>query len=163
MAKLIIKGKYPYHDKDKQSKKERKKEALKLQKKMMKEKDKELKKICNCNHIDSKKGKSHFKISKDGTTRICKICGGKIINDPKLLTEESAKNAALTIYSIFSLARGRLNLDEDTDKQITKTLLMVNRSPELLELVKNTGKSKKEKKKEKKNKKNKGNFNRIAY
>ena len=164
MAKIVKKGKYAYHDESKKSKKALKKEREKELKKKLKQQDKALKKQCDCNHIDSNKGKSHFKYSKDNKIRTCKICGGQIINDPQLLNKKSVENAALTIYSVFAYARARLRLDEETDRQITKTLLMVSRCPDLLELIIDTGKSKKEKKKDKKNKKkNKNNFNRISY
>ena len=80
---------------------------------------------CDCNHLDSKKNKTHFKYSKDGATMTCKICGGTLIRDEELLTEASAKSASKIIYTIFSLVRNRLNIDEETDRQITKMLLMV--------------------------------------
>ena len=164
MAK-IVKGKYPYQDAEKLSKKKKRKEAEKEQKKLLRKQDKELKMQCDCNHLDSKKNKTHFKISKDGTKQTCKICGGTLIRDPELLTEDIAKSSAEIIYTIFSLVRNRLNIDEETDRQITKTLLMVHRTPELLRLVKDSGNGKKkDKKKDKKNKKNKKSpFNRISY
>ena len=164
MAK-IVKGKYPYKDTEKLSKKKKRKEAEREQKKLLRKQDKELKMQCNCNHLDSKKNKTHFKISKDGTKQTCKICGGTLIRDPELLTEEIAKSSASVIYTIFGLVRNRLNIDEETDRQITKMLLMVHRTPELLKLIKNSGKGKKkDKKKDKKNKKNnKSSFNRISY
>ena len=164
MAK-IVKGKYPYKDTEKLSKKKKRKEAEREQKKLLKKQDKELKMQCDCNHLDSKKNKTHFKISKDGMTQTCKICGGTLIRDPELLTEETAKTAATTIYTIFGLARNRLNIDEKTDSEITKMLLMVHRAPELLKLIKDSGKGKKNNKKKGKknnNKKNKS-FNRISY
>ena len=164
MAK-IVKGKYPYVDDEKLSKKKKRKEAEREQKKLLRKQDKQLKMQCDCNHLDSKKNKTHFKISKDGMKQTCKICGGTLIRDPELLTEVTAKNAADIIYTIFSLVRNRLNIDEETDRQITKTLLMVHRTPELLKLIKDSGKGKKkDKKKNKKNKKNnKSSFNRISY
>ena len=163
MAK-IVKGKYPYKDTEKLSKKKKRKEAEREQKKLLKKQDKELKMQCDCNHLDSKKNKTHFKVSKDGAKQTCKICGGTLIRDPELLTEEIAKSSASVIYTIFGLARNRLNIDEETDRQITKTLLMVHRTPELLKLIKDSGKSKKkDKKNNKKGKKNKSSFNRISY
>lgn len=133
---------------------------------MLKKQDKQLKMQCNCNHLDSKKNKPHFKISKDGSTRTCKICGGVLINDPKLITKDSIEGAVTYIYTILSLTRNKLNIDEETDKQITKTLLMVSRAPELLELIKGQSMGKKKKKnkngKNKNGKKNKS-FNRINY
>lgn len=164
MAKLIKKGKYPYVDSKKQSKKQKKKEQEKLQRKMLEKQDKALKKQCNCNHIDCDKGKSHFKYSKDGLTKTCKICGGVIINDPNLLTKPAVENASQVVYSVLSYARANLRIDEKTDNNITKALLITSRLPELLDLVMDTGKSKKEKKKDKKKKKNNGSkFSRIIY
>jgi hypothetical protein len=164
MAK-IVKGKYPYKDTEKLSKKKKRKEAEREQKKLLRKQDKQLKMQCDCNHLDSKKNKTHFKVSKDGMKQVCKICGGTLIRDPELLTEETAKSSADIVYTIFSLVRNRLNIDEETDRQITKTLLMVHRMPELLKLIKDQGKgTKKNKKKDKKNgKKNKSTFNRISY
>ena len=163
MAK-IVKGKYPYKDAEKLSKKKKRKEAEREQKKLLRKQDKQLKMQCDCNHLDSKKNKTHFKISKDGTTQTCKICGGTLIRDPELLTEAAAKSAADTIYTIFSLVRNRLNIDEETDRQITKTLLMVHRAPELLSHIKDSGKGKKKNnKKNKKNGKKKSSINRISY
>ena len=48
MAK-IVKGKYPYKDTEKLSKKKKRKEAEREQKKLLKKQDKELKMQCDCN------------------------------------------------------------------------------------------------------------------
>ena len=63
MAK-IIKGKYPYKDSEGKSKKQKRKELEKEQKKLLRKQDKALKMQCDCNHLDSKKNKTHFKFSK---------------------------------------------------------------------------------------------------
>ena len=164
MAK-IVKGKYPYKETEKMSKKKKRKQAEREQRKLLEKQDKQLKMQCDCNHLDSKKNKSHFKKSKDGMTQTCKICGGTLICNPDLLTEEIAKNSADIIYTILSLARNRLNIDEKTDSQITKALLIVKRCPELLKNMKDFGdnKKKKNKKNKKNNKKNKSSINRISY
>lgn len=164
MAK-VIKGKYEYHDKDKMSKKAKKKEAKKLQEKMLKKQDKAIKMQCDCNHIDRKTGKSFWKISKDGNTKTCKICGGEIINNPEFFTKDSVESSAKVIYTLLSIIRNKLNIDEETDRQITKSLLIVLRSGELYDLAKSasTGKKKKDKKKNKKNKKNGKSYNRLSY
>ena len=164
MAK-IIKGKYPYKETESMSKKKKRKLAEKEQRKLLAKQDKQLKMQCDCNHLDSKKNKSHMKISEDGTTQVCKICGGTIIRDPKLLTEASVKTAARTIYSVLSYARNNLSIDEKTDRHITEALLIVLRCPELLKNMKNFGEGKKKKNKKNNNKKNKKNksFNRISY
>ena len=163
MAK-IVKGKYAYKDTEKLSKKKRKEAERREQKKLLKKQDKELKMQCDCNHLDSKKNKTHFKVSKDGMTQTCKICGGTLIRDPELLTEETAKSSVKVVYTILGLVRNRLNIDEETDRQITKALLIVHRCPELLKLIKDQGKSNKKKDKKKKNKGNKkSSFNRISY
>lgn len=163
MAK-VIRGKYPYKDDSKKSKKDKKREQKELQKKMLKKQDKQLKMQCNCNHLDSKKNKPHFKLSKDGLTRTCKICGGTMIADPKIL-EGNVESSVSTIYTVFSLARNKLNIDEETDRQITKTLQMVYRVPDLLKLIKgqSNGKKKNKNGKKNKNKKKNNSFNRLSY
>lgn len=164
MAK-VIKGKYRYKDAEHKSKKQMKREQRELERKMLKKQDKQIKMQCDCNHLDSKKNKAHFKLSKDGMTRICKICGGKMIADPSLLTKDAVDSAVLYIYTVLGLVRNKLNIDEQTDKQITKALLIVVRCPELLELVKSQSLGKKKKKHNKNNKNDKKfkNFNRVNY
>lgn len=162
MAK-VVRGKYNFKS-DSLSKKEKKRLKEKEQRKLLQKQDKEMKIMCDCNHLDAKKNKTHFKYSNDGMFKTCKICGGKIINDPQLLTEESVKSAVDTIYSVYAIVRNRLNISEDTDRQITKTLLYVMRCPDLLKLVKDDSKdSKKKKNKKDKKNKNKKSFNRISY
>ncbi len=170
MAK-IVKGKYPYKETEKMSKKKMREKAAKEQRKLLAKQDKQLKMQCDCNHLDSKKNKSHFKKIRDDKGKIipglqmCKICGGTLICDPDLLTEDTVKNAADVIYTILSLARNRLSIEEKTDQQITKALLIVKRCPDLLKTMKDLGedKKKKNKKNKKNNKKNKSSFNRISY
>ena len=163
MAK-VVKGKYKYKDDDHKSKKQIKREQRELERKMLKKQDKQLKMQCDCNHLDAKKNKTHFKMTKDGL-RVCKICGGKMIADPKLLTKDAVDSAVLYIYTVLGLVRNKLSIDEETDRQITKALLIVVRCPELLELVKSQSLGKKKKKHNKKNKDDKKfkNFNRINY
>ena len=167
MAKSIIKGKYPYKDAKKMSNKERKKEEKRKKEELLRKEDKKLKMQCNCNHLDSKHNKAHFKKNDDGTIT-CKICGGTIINNPDALTKEAAKSASTFVYTVFSHVRNKLSIDEDMDKKITKALMIVARMPELLELMQDGyGNGMGKKKKNKKNGKNKKNknkgYNRITY
>lgn len=167
MSKRIIRGKFKYEggEQKKKSKKEKRKEELRL----LKQKDKEIIKRCQCNHIDRDHGKTHFKTSDDGMFRICKICGGKIHTDPEMLSKDSVIAAHDVIYSVLSIARNRLAINEETDDEITKALRIISRCPDLVERLMNEHKDsykngKKKKKKNKKGKKkDKNKFYRVSY
>ena len=105
----IVKRKYPFKKKKKKKKCAKKKNRL-----------------CNSNN-----NKRHLKKPNDSTTQVCKICGGTL----KIPTEEAAKSTVNTIYTIFSFMRNRLNIDEETDHQITKTLHLIEGSCDLLKLI----------------------------
>ena len=161
MAKKAIKGKFPYKDGDKVSKKAKRKKMLEE----LRKKDKRLRMQCECNHIDSKHGKTHFKKSDDGIHKFCKICGGQIISDGDMMTLDAINGAVDIIYSLFAKVRNTFNLDEKTDLSITNALQIIMRSPELYEQIVDIYNSKNgKKKKNKKNKKNKGKkYTRIQY
>lgn len=168
MAK--IKGKFEYK-KDKDKKK--KKNLRELSEKEQRKKDKKLRKQCECNHLDSKHNKSHFKKIQstdiDGNTvnmyNQCKICGGKIYAKPEqFLTKDSIETAVETIYTAWSLIRNKYVIKSDLDKNITTSLLMNARVSTLIEKLKGEDVAKKNKKNKKKNKKNKKNKTyRVSY
>lgn len=164
---MAIKGKFPYKDGDKKSKKEKARLRAKEQEKLLKKQDKELKMQCECNHLDSKKNKTHFKYNEDHSIATCKICGGQMLTNPDALDEDSVKMAKMIVYTIFGQVRNKLNISEDVDKQISKTLLTVSRMDDLLALIKDQysdgDKKKKDKKKNKDKKKSKGGSYRINY
>lgn len=162
MAK--IKGKFEYK-KNKDKKKKNKRELnAKLQKKL----DKKLRKQCECNHLDAKHNKGHWKLvtvddgngNKIPMYQQCKICGGKIYAKPnQFLTKEAIEAANETLYTAWSIIRNKYPLKSDFDKQITSSLLMNARVGTIIEKLKDADLAKKSKKNKgnKKKKKNKGN------
>lgn len=154
MAK-VIKGKFRYKDvkKNKLSKSQKRKEYQKL----LRKQDKELKMRCECNHIDCDKNKLRLDYNKDKTIAKCKICGAEMYTSPDALDKASITHAVKTIYSAFSLIRNRLPISEEVDKNITRTLLMNMRVPELMDNIREDGLDKKKNKNKKKNNKKKDN------
>lgn len=170
MAK--IKGKFEYK-KDKDKKKKNKRELnIKLQKKL----DKKLRKQCECNHLDAKHNKGHWKsVTVDGPDgekilmyQQCKICGGRIYAKPnQFLTKEAIEGANETLYTAWSIIRNKYPLDSSFDKNITNALLMNARVGTIIEKLKDADlakkKGKKNKGKGKKKNKKKNNRYRVDY
>lgn len=157
-----IKGKFPYKDGSK-----KKINSRKEQEKLLRKQDKEMKMQCECNHLDSKKNKTHFSYNEDRTIKTCKICKGQLLNTEDALDNDSIDMAIKVVYTVFGIVRNKLNVSDEMDKQITKTLHMVLRMPEIIKIMKDN--NKKDKKKKKNNKKGKNNKNkrrssyRISY
>lgn len=154
-----IRGKFEYKKNKDKKKKNDKEMYIKLQKKM----DKKLMKQCECNHLDSKHNKGHWKTVtvKDANGneipmyRECKICGGRIYAKPnQFLTKEALESANMTIYTAWSLLRNKYQFKQIFDKDITTSLLMNARVGTLIDKLKDADVAKNKKKGNKKNKKN---------
>ena len=173
MKEPFIRGKFKFEDEKKKKKKKKKKnyEKLKLKaQEKLKEKDKKLRKMCECNHLDSKKNKAHFEKIDNGEGGVnylrCQICGGKLINDEKALSEPCLEQAYDALYTAVAYIRNRFPLEPQMDKALTTTLFMNRRAITLLKKMKKENllekkNDKKGKKNKKKNKKKR--LERIAY
>lgn len=166
----IIRGRFKYK-KDGDGKKSKKKNNRKIIEKAFKKEDKKLKKMCECNHLDSEKNKTHFKYIVEGEGadkveyRVCKICNAKMLSDPRMYINDLPQ-AIMTIMSSAAIIRNKFPLTEKFYNDITNALYVVNRFPKFFEKLKNADieDSKKKNKKGKKKKKNKNKkFERINY
>ena len=149
-------GIYDYHKEKKKNKRGKKKNRLK---KELRKKEKKLNKMCYCNHIAKNTGKRYLKkIYDENGNHIynkCKICKGKMIVDPSLLTVESIKAAAEILYTEYSLVKGKVPLKPNLNNDISKAMYFIMKAPDVIEGLIEKEKDKKRKKNKDGKKKNK--------
>ena len=118
MAK-IVKGKYPFKEIKKLSKKKMREKAAKEQKKLLAKQDKELKIQCDCNHLDSKNNKSHFKKVKDSEG---KISIDSVNYTPVYLYDSGSGSKSRTRYTLIDVEKAITDYENGESGSVSKSL-----------------------------------------